>query len=182
MGDDRARPESPFHAKAQAEVRTALKGKTKIKEKDINKLTYLNNVIKQTLRVHPVVSLVPRLCCETVELGEYTVPAGSRVVVNAWAIMRDARWWEGPERFMPEKFEKLEALDSGGVAAFDYIPFGGGRRFFPRMAFAYASRSTGLMCLFSLRLGVAGAMTPRRVGRGRRLGYFADYKGSYGAL
>ncbi|KAG0478440.1 hypothetical protein HPP92_013159 [Vanilla planifolia] len=115
IGDGTARPESPFMQMAQAEVRKALKGKTKIKEKDIIKLPYLNNVIKETLRVHPVVSLVHRVFYETVEIGGYTVPAGSRVVVNAWAIMRDARWWEDPERFMPVRFEKLEALDSGGA-------------------------------------------------------------------
>ncbi|KAG0476736.1 hypothetical protein HPP92_013577 [Vanilla planifolia] len=134
--------------KAQAEVRKALKGKTKVEEKDINKLTYLNNVLKETLRLHPTGPLlVPRLCRETVELGGYTVPAGSRVVVNAWAIMRDARWWEDPERFMPERYEKLEALDSGGAAAFEYIPFGGGRRICPGLAFAYASMEYWLAVL-----------------------------------
>ncbi|KAG0478388.1 hypothetical protein HPP92_013107 [Vanilla planifolia] len=94
--------------------------------------TYLYDVITETLSVHPaVLLLVPRLCRETVEIGGYTVPVGSRVVVNAWAIMREARWWEHQERFMPESFEKLEALDSGGVATFDQIPFGGGRRICP---------------------------------------------------
>ncbi|KAG0476737.1 hypothetical protein HPP92_013578 [Vanilla planifolia] len=106
--------------KAQAEVRKALKGKTKVEEKDINKLSYLNNVIKETLRVHPAVPLlVPKHCRETVEIGRYTVQVGSRVVVNAWSIMRDTRWWEHPKSFMPERFEKLEALDSGGAAAFE---------------------------------------------------------------
>ncbi|KAG0476729.1 hypothetical protein HPP92_013570 [Vanilla planifolia] len=38
MGDDRARPETHVMQKAQAEVRKALKGKTKVEEKEFNKL------------------------------------------------------------------------------------------------------------------------------------------------
>ncbi|KAG0476732.1 hypothetical protein HPP92_013573 [Vanilla planifolia] len=86
--------------KAQAEVRKALKGnKEKIKR---HQQTPVSQQRHQTdVEGTSVVSLVPRLCCETIELGGYTVPAGSRVVENSWAMMRDSRWWEGPERFMP---------------------------------------------------------------------------------
>ncbi|KAG0476742.1 hypothetical protein HPP92_013583 [Vanilla planifolia] len=93
--------------KAQEKVRKALKGNTNVEEKDINKLSYLNNVIKETMRVHPADPLlVSRLCRQMLEIGGYTAPVGSGVVVNAWPIMRDARWWEDPERFMPRGLKR----------------------------------------------------------------------------
>ncbi|KAL0908564.1 hypothetical protein M5K25_023066 [Dendrobium thyrsiflorum] len=123
--------------KAQLEVREALNGKRILEEGDINKLPYLKQVIKETLRLHPSSPLVPRLCRETVELAGYTIPVESRVMINAWAIMRDPKYWEDPEMFRPERFEET-ALDFG-VANFEYIPFGGGRRICPGVSFALAS-------------------------------------------
>ncbi|KAL0921502.1 hypothetical protein M5K25_008580 [Dendrobium thyrsiflorum] len=124
--------------KAQLEVRKVLNGKRILEEQDISKLPYLNQVIKESLRLHPPAPLLlPRLCRETVELAGYIIPAGSRVLINAWAIMRDPKYWKDPEIFRPERFEET-TLDFG-VANFEFIPFGGGRRICPGVTFALAS-------------------------------------------
>ncbi|KAH0464128.1 hypothetical protein IEQ34_006914 [Dendrobium chrysotoxum] len=95
-------------------VRKVLNGKRILEEGDINKLLYLSQVIKETLRLHPIAPLVPRLCHEIVELAGYTILVESRVRVE--------------ERTLD--FE---------VANFQYIPFGGGRRICPGVSFALAS-------------------------------------------
>ncbi|KAK8943201.1 Premnaspirodiene oxygenase [Platanthera zijinensis] len=124
--------------KAQQEIRNMMDGKKKIEDEDIAKLPYLNQIIKETLRLHPTGPLlVPRLCRESVELAGYTVPVESRIVINAWAIMRDPIYWENPESFRPERFDECGA--DFGSANFEFIPFGGGRRVCPGMQFAVAS-------------------------------------------
>ncbi|KAH0464108.1 hypothetical protein IEQ34_006894 [Dendrobium chrysotoxum] len=108
--------------KAQLEVGEVLNGKRILEQGDINKLRYLNQVIKETLRLHPIAPLVPRLCCEIVELAGYTIPVESWVMINEWAMMRDPKYWEDLVIFRPERFEET-TLDFG-VAHFEYIPFG----------------------------------------------------------
>ncbi|KAK8943203.1 Premnaspirodiene oxygenase [Platanthera zijinensis] len=123
--------------KAQQEIRNMMDGKKKIEDEDIAKLPYLNQIIKETLRLHPTGPLVLRLCRESVELAGYTVPVESRIVINAWAIMRNPIYWENPESFRPERFDECTA--DFGSANFEFIPFGGGRRVCPGMQFAVAS-------------------------------------------
>ncbi|XP_010921587.2 premnaspirodiene oxygenase [Elaeis guineensis] len=123
--------------KAQAEVRQALKGKAKIQEEDISELHYMKLVIKETLRLHPPVPLLlPRDCSETCELEGYDIPMGSRVIINVWAIARDARYWGDAESFRPERFyvSSVEYL----AGSFEYLPFGGGRRVCPGFTFGMA--------------------------------------------
>lgn len=124
--------------KAQAEVREALKGKTIIYEADVQGLTYLKLVIKETLRLHaPVPLLVPRECRKQCEIDGYTIPVGTKIMVNAWAIARDPEYWVDAESFVPERFES-GSMDYIG-ANFEYIPFGAGRRICAGIAFAAAT-------------------------------------------
>ncbi|XP_020595365.1 premnaspirodiene oxygenase-like [Phalaenopsis equestris] len=124
--------------KAQLEVRETFKGRTKLHESDITNLPYLTMVIKEILRVRPPAPiLVPRYCSETVELGGYTIPAGSRLLINAWAIMRDPKFWKDPDTFIPERVEEDE--QDFNASRFQYMPFGGGRRICPGATFGLVS-------------------------------------------
>nr|ALO23112.1 cytochrome P450 CYP71D444 [Kalopanax septemlobus] len=124
--------------KAQAEVRDAFKGKTIIHEADVQGLSYLKLVIKETLRLHaPVPLLVPRECRKQCEIDGYTIPVGTKIMVNAWAIGRDPEYWVDAESFIPERFGSA-SVDYIG-ANFEYIPFGAGRRICAGIAFAAAT-------------------------------------------
>ncbi|KAH0451797.1 hypothetical protein IEQ34_019096 [Dendrobium chrysotoxum] len=126
--------------KMQKEIRqvAAMGRKRQIEEEDLNQLDYLKQVIKETLRLHPSLPLLlPRLCRETCQVQGYTVPAGTRVLVNAWALGRDSRYWKEPERFWPERFN--EALVDFKGANFEFLPFGAGRRICPGINFGLAS-------------------------------------------
>ncbi|CAJ2633822.1 unnamed protein product [Trifolium pratense] len=119
---------------AQAEVRRVFDKKGHVDETEMHQLIYLKNVVKETLRLHPTAPLlVPRESRETCQINGYVIPAKTRVLVNAWAIGRDPRYWDDAESFKPERFVN-SPIDFKGTD-FEYIPFGAGRRMCPGIAF-----------------------------------------------
>jgi cytochrome P450 len=121
--------------KAQQELESVV-GKDKIvEESHIHKLPYLHAVMKETLRLHPALPLlVPHCPSQTCTVGGYTIPKGSRVFVNVWAIHRDPSVWENPLNFDPERFSN-DKWDYSG-SDFNYFPFGSGRRICAGIAMA----------------------------------------------
>ncbi|CAM0908019.1 unnamed protein product [Alopecurus aequalis] len=127
--------------KAQEEIRAAVGGQlSSVQPEDLPRLRYLKMVVKETLRLHPPATLLlPRETAGHVEIGGYDVPAGTRVMVNAWAIGRDpVSWGDDAEEFVPERFEAAGEVDFRG-AHFELLPFGAGRRICPAMAMGVAN-------------------------------------------
>ncbi|WMV49357.1 hypothetical protein MTR67_042742 [Solanum verrucosum] len=123
---------------AQAEVRQAFKGKSMITESEVQQLDYLRLVVKETLRLHaPVPLLVPRVARQRCELGGYEIQANTRLMVNAWALCRDPRYWENAECFEPERHWN-STLDFKGNN-FEFIPFGARRRACPGILFGISN-------------------------------------------
>ncbi|KAM3295598.1 hypothetical protein ACQJBY_038087 [Aegilops geniculata] len=148
--------------KLQHELREAFRGRAAISERDIEagSLPYLKLVIKENLRLHPPAPLlVPRESIHACELGGYVIRAGSRVVVNAWAIGRDPRYWgEDAEEFRPERFADSPVDFTG--ASYEFLPFGAGRRMCPGVSYSLPFLQMALVQLcyhfdWSLPEGVA---------------------------
>ncbi|CAL4918976.1 unnamed protein product [Urochloa decumbens] len=134
--------------KLQGQIREAFKGKSVVTEADLqgSNLRYLKLVIKEALRLHPPAPLlVPRESIEACELEGYTIPAKSRVIVNAFAIGRDPRYWDDAEEFRPERFED-GAVDFMG-SSYEFLPFGSGRRMCPGFNYGLASMELALVAM-----------------------------------
>ncbi|KAG6538395.1 trimethyltridecatetraene synthase-like [Zingiber officinale] len=101
-----------------------------VEERDIPSLPYIQAIVKETMRLHPVAPLlIPRLSREQTTVDGYDIPAGTRVLVSVWAIGRDPTVWDHPEDFRPERFEG-RTLDVKGHD-YELLPFGAGRRMCP---------------------------------------------------
>jgi cytochrome P450 family 135 len=84
--------------------------------------TYMDAVVKETLRLCPPVPVVVRRLLEPMELGGYDLPAGTVVAPCVYLIHRREEVYPHPRRFWPERF--LEQPPG----TYTWIPFGGGTR------------------------------------------------------
>ncbi|KAL0543299.1 hypothetical protein IC582_018391 [Cucumis melo] len=112
--------------KLQEELEKVVGLNRMVEESDLSNLKYLEMVMKESLRMHPPVPLIPRECIQDCNINGYHIPKKSRIVINAWAIGRDPNTWVDPHKFDPERFLESE-VDVRG-RDFELIPFGSGRR------------------------------------------------------
>nr|AVT42337.1 cytochrome P450 726A35 [Euphorbia pekinensis] len=117
--------------KAQEEVRRVFGETGKVEESRISELKYLKLVVKETLRLHPAVALIPRECREKTKVDGFDIYPKTKILVNPWAIGRDPKVWTEPEVFNPERFQD-SPIDYKGTN-FELIPFGAGKRICPGM-------------------------------------------------
>ncbi|KAL3685845.1 hypothetical protein R1sor_003867 [Riccia sorocarpa] len=106
-----------------------------ITEPDIPRTPYLTCFVKEVMRLHMAIPLlVPHMNLHQAKLGEYDIPAESKILVNAWWIGNNPAYWKDPERFDPDRFAdgKIEANGND----FTYLPFGSGRRSCPGIIIA----------------------------------------------
>ncbi|NUW32697.1 cytochrome P450 [Nonomuraea sp. SMC257] len=84
---------------------------------------YLDAVVREVLRVRPVVYEAPRLLDAPLRLGEHEVPAGWYAGPSIPLVHHDPAVWDEPQEFRPERFL------GGQQHTRSWMPFGGGRRF-----------------------------------------------------
>ncbi|KAL7243292.1 hypothetical protein ACSBR1_015655 [Camellia fascicularis] len=121
--------------KLQLELDTIVGKDHLVEESHIPKLPYLHAIMKETLRLHPVLPLlIPHSPSETCTTGGYTIPKGTRILFNVWAIHRDPLIWENPLEFDPERFLNGKWDYNENDSA--YFPFGSGRRICPEISVA----------------------------------------------
>uniref|UniRef100_A0A182Y395 Uncharacterized protein n=1 Tax=Anopheles stephensi TaxID=30069 RepID=A0A182Y395_ANOST len=91
----------------------------------LQELNYLDMVIKESLRFVPPVPFIGRKLLEDTELNGTTIPAGTTVSLNIFALHRNPEVFPEPEKFIPERFSDDNQIKR---APYDYVPFSAGSR------------------------------------------------------
>ncbi|KAI3472968.1 hypothetical protein Pfo_029393 [Paulownia fortunei] len=122
-------------SKAKQELRTVIGENKQVQESDMSRLPYFQAVIKETFRFHPPGPLlIPRKSEYDVDVSGYTIPKGTQMLVNVWAMGREPSIWSNPDSFEPQRFLDCK-IDFKGQD-FELIPFGSGRRICPGLPLA----------------------------------------------
>ena len=91
----------------------------------LNQLTYLELVNKETLRLYPPIHIGNRKAGKTMNVQGYEIEEGMRVMYSIYLAHRDKKYWPEPNRFLPERFDRQNKVKQ---PPFTYLPFGGGPR------------------------------------------------------
>jgi cytochrome P450 len=92
---------------------------------DIPKLQYTEKVLRESMRLYPPVWTIGRHVEDDYPIGEYTIPAGSSILMSQYVMHHNPRYYEEPERFNPDRWTEEFKTH---LPRFCYFPFGGGIR------------------------------------------------------
>jgi len=111
---------------------------------DAGQLPYTRQVLAESMRCYPPAWGVGRRAMEDVEIGGYTIPRGTIVLVSQYLLHHDARFFPDPETFDPDRWLPERQR---GRPRFAYFPFGGGNRVCIGESFAWTE---GILVLATL--------------------------------
>ena len=92
---------------------------------DLERLPYLKAVISEVLRLYPAAYTIARTSIAPCTVGGYDFPVDTTFIMSQWVMHRDARYFEDPEAFRPERW--LDGLENR-LPTGAYFPFGDGPR------------------------------------------------------
>ncbi|KAG5612389.1 hypothetical protein H5410_023670 [Solanum commersonii] len=149
--------------KAHQELDRAIGKERWVEEEDFSKLPYIDAIIKETFRLHPLCALLPpHYSIEDCNVAGYDIPKGTIVYVNAWSLGRNSKYWDRAEEFIPERFIENN-IDIKGQN-FALLPFGSGRRRCPGYSLGMKLvRTTMANLLHGFNWKLAGDMRPEDI-------------------
>lgn len=92
---------------------------------DVGDLRFTNQVIQESMRLHPPVWTMGREAIEPFELGGYHIRRGTQICLSQYVTHRDARFFPEPDQFRPQRWSPESAVK---IPKFAFFPFGGGPR------------------------------------------------------
>lgn len=132
-----------WQEKVRAEVKEVCNGETPSVD-HLSKLTLLNMVINETLRLYPPATVLPRMALEDLKLGDLHIPKGLSIWIPVLAIHHSKELWgEDANEFNPERFA------SKSFTPGRFIPFASGPRNCVGQAFAMMEAKIILAMLIS---------------------------------
>jgi cytochrome P450 len=107
--------------KLVTEINTVLAGRVPTVA-DLDKLTYLDWVIKESMRVLPTVVINERILAQDTELGGYRIKAGMHIHFSLYHVHKMAELYPEPHDFKPERWQTINP------SPYEYSPFSAGHR------------------------------------------------------
>ncbi|XP_063295805.1 cholesterol 24-hydroxylase-like isoform X2 [Pelobates fuscus] len=113
----------PILEKAQAEVDEVIGAKRDLDYGDLGKLTYLSQVLKETLRLYPPAPGTSRELPEDLMIQGLKIPRKATIFLNSYIMARMEEYFDDPFTFNPDRFSPDAPKPN-----FTYFPFSLGPR------------------------------------------------------
>ena len=107
------------------EIEEVLGRRRHVEYEDLGKLQYLDQTLKESLRMHPPVGTTQRVVQKEDSFGGYKIPAKTCVVISQHMIQKSAEFWESPDVFDPDRFSPVQKEN---ISQAKYFPFSLGPR------------------------------------------------------
>jgi cytochrome P450 len=105
--------------KLEVEIKALDNGKVSFS--DLSKLTFTLQILKESLRLFPPNRSIAREVTKQFRIKDFNVSKGSQIVMSQWILHRDSRYFESPDKFIPERWTSEFEKD---LPKNVYFPFG----------------------------------------------------------
>ncbi|XP_060531565.1 uncharacterized protein LOC132705147 [Cylas formicarius] len=112
----------------------------------VTDMKYTESVIREALRLHPPVAVLPRMCTKN-----YTIPGthveiekGTIIEISVLGLQTDPDFFPDPDKFIPERFDDQ---NKSNIVDYTYLPFGEGPRICLGMRFGMLQSKVGIATL-----------------------------------
>jgi cytochrome P450 len=112
--------------------------------RDLQRLPYLEQVMKESMRLYPPAGGATREPVDDIELAGYIVPKGSNIAISSYGMHHNPDIFPDPERFDPERFTPERETQ---IPRYAYLPFGAGPRVCIGNVFALMETRIMLACI-----------------------------------
>ena len=116
------------HPEVQQRLREEVDGLLNSREAtpaDVPRLPLCENILRESMRLYPPAYVVGRTAMEDGTIGKYFIRKGTNVLMSSWVVHRDARWYDRPDEFLPDRWTDGLLIR---IPKYAYFPFGGGPR------------------------------------------------------
>ncbi|XP_026681203.1 probable cytochrome P450 6a13 isoform X1 [Diaphorina citri] len=137
-----------IQSKLRQEIMATKKKEGELTYEICHKMSYLDKVTKEALRMYPSLPQLDRISVKKYKLPntDLTLDVGTKISIPTFAIHYDPEYYPDPEKFDPERFspENIESRPH-----YTYLPFGDGPRNCIGMRFGTIQFKIGLAQLIS---------------------------------
>ena len=99
-----------FQEKARDEIKQFLEADGDVTVENLSKIKYLDNCIKEAMRLYPPAIGVDRILSKDIEIASHCIPKGTSIAIRFNSAQRDGKYWKDPDTFNPDRYEEEGSL------------------------------------------------------------------------